>query len=113
MVKVRMEPAMEFILSVWLMGYRKSSKFFQISLGPKSENFLGRKSYLGMEGKISYHDHKFSRSSFQRVKSSSIDSARRALKYTTSIVSIGISYKLSQNPKATAKVVFFYLGAPH
>ena len=27
-------------------------KFFKFSLGPKSENFLGRKSYLGMEGKF-------------------------------------------------------------
>ena len=89
---------MDFILSVWLMGYRKSSKFFQISLGPKSENFLGRKSYLGMEGKISYHDHNFSRSSFQRLKSSSIDSARRALQNTTVVCS-----KLSQNPKTLPK----------
>ena len=37
-----------------------------------------------MEGKISCHDHNFSRYSFQRAKSSSIDSARRALKNTRS-----------------------------
>jgi len=47
-----------------------------------------KKSYLGMEGKISYHDHEFSRSSFQRAKSSSIDSARRALQNTRSSAKI-------------------------
>ena len=50
-------------------GISKKFEFFlKFSLGPKSENFLGKKSYLGMEDKISYHDHNFSRSSFQRVK---------------------------------------------
>ena len=61
MVKVRMEPArvLYYQYGSWDIG--KIRKFFKFSLGPKSEKFLGRKSYLGMEGKISYHDHNFSR----------------------------------------------------
>ena len=41
-----------------------------------------------LEGKFSCGDHNFSRSSFQRVKSSSIDSARRALQNTRSSAKI-------------------------
>ena len=73
---------------IWMDGYRKNSKIFQIFTG----------SFLGIKGNISYHDHNFS--SFQRVKSSSIDSARRALQNTKSV---------SQKSKTIPKP----LGAPH
>ena len=84
--------------SIFLLGY--SFKYKQPNANrclvlhlhrirlPDDSKYNQHLSLISMEGKISYHDHNFSRSSFQRVKSSSIDSARRALQNTRSSAKI-------------------------